>query len=117
MIPFISPSWWKVRRFKAELSRQVELAVQETANKWLFFNNTIFLEDDSAASKIEAFVPPIMEFYKSKYPILLVDTRMAWSVILTAVKATRTEDDEELLDIQSALAQIHNFTPPQHHKQ
>jgi hypothetical protein len=81
-----------------ELKRLTAAAREEVKAKWIYFNETIQLNEAVPLSqKIDFFVQPIQEFFKNKYPILLIGpTEIFWLTVFTAILESGTHSKESV---------------------
>lgn len=81
-----------------ELKRLTAAACEEVKAKWVYFNETIhFKESVPLSQKIGSFAQPIQEFFKSKYPVLLLGpTEIFWLTVFTAILESGTHPKEKV---------------------
>ena len=80
-------------------------ATNETRQKWVQFHQTVHLKEDVPLSgKIDFFAQPLSEFFKTKYPALLLGgSEMFWLTVFTAILESETHPKEQ---VNLAISQL-----------
>lgn len=79
------------------IDRITDAAVADVKGKWNTFHTTMHFKDDVPLSTlIDTFSQPIFEFFKLKYPALLVDSEIFWLTIFTAVLESGSHSKEDV---------------------
>ena len=88
-----------------ELDHLATAAADETRTKWLYFHQTVHLQPEvPLAEKIDFFAQPLSQFFRSKYPqLLLGGSEIFWLTIFTAVLESGTHPKDE---VNAAVEQL-----------
>ncbi len=81
-----------------ELSQMTAMACTEVRDKWIHFHNTVHLSDEvSLEQKIDFFSQPLSEFFRKKYPqMLLGGSELFWLTTFTAILESGTHSKEQV---------------------